>query len=393
MKKWLQYAFLLGLLGFLALGLVRTVFFPKEINSYENRYAEKIAPFTLTGFAEGSFQQSVEDALSDQVPLSQTFKKVYNLYTSHFIKAASRPILGLLPDKYVVLGDKLLFGGENIMFWTRTLESQTERLDTKAANYNAVFAHHPDVDFYLYFIEKDTDINFETGYRVEAFDHLINKLDLPAENAACFRIDSFDQFKSWFFRTDHHWNAAGSLEGYRQVLSLLKPDETPLAPTEQVTLKETLTGSKATGALAAFSEEMTVYRYPYPEMTVTVNGAPAEDYGNQEAYLSGEGGTPTYGRFYGSDNGETTFDTGTQGRGNLLVVGESFDNAILKLLAAHYDRTFSVDLRYYEAQMGIPFDLDAYLAEHAIDTVLLIGNIDYFVMEEFLLGGAEHGIQ
>ena len=65
----------------------------------------------------------------------------------------------------------------------------------------------------------------------------------------------------------------------------------------------------------------------------------------------------------------------------------------MKLLASHYDKTFSVDLRYYEAHLGIPFDLDTYLADHAIDTVLLMGNIDYFVMEEFMLGGAEHGIQ
>ena len=393
MKKWLQYAFLLGLLGFLVLGLARTVFFPQEINSYENRYAEKIAPFTLTGFVDGSFQQSVEDALSDQVPLSQSFKKVYNLFTSRFIKSVSRPILELLPDKYVVLGDKLLFGGENIMFWTRTLESQAERLNARAAHYNAVFAHHPDVNFYLYFIEKDTDINFETGYRVEAFDYLAQKLDLPAERTGCLRIDSFDQFKTWFYRTDHHWNAQGSLEGYRQVLSLLKPGEAALVPQEEVTLKGQLTGSKATGALAAFSEDMTVYRYDYPSMTVTINGQPADDYGNQQAFLDGAGGTPSYGLFYGSDNGETTFDTGTQGRGNLLVVGESFDNAILKLLASHYDRTFSVDLRYYEAHLGIPFDLEAYLAEHAIDTVLLIGNIDYFVTEDFMLGGADHGIQ
>ena len=393
MKKWLQYAFLLGLLGFFALGLARTVFFPKDINSYENRYAQKIAPLTLKGFADGSFQKSVEDALSDQVPLSQTFKKVYNLFTSHFIKGVSQPILQRLPDKYVVLGDKLLFGGENIMFWTRTLESQTERLDAKAAHYNTVFARYPNVAFYLYFIEKDTDINFETGYRVEGFDYLTQQLDLPAQQTGCFRIDSFEQFKTWFYRTDHHWNAQGSLEGYRQVLAMLKPHEAALVPLEEVTLKGQLTGSKATGALAAFSEDMTVYRYDYPAMAVTINGQPAEDYGAQDAYLAGQGGVPTYGKFYGTDNGETTFDTDTQGRGNLLVVGESFDNAILKLLASHYDKTFSVDLRYYEAHLGIPFELDAYLAENAIDTVLLIGNIDYFLLEDFMLGGADNGIQ
>ena len=71
------------------------------------------------------------------------------------------------------------------------------------------------------------------------------------------------------------------------------------------------------------------------------------------------------------DNGETVFSTGTQGRGSLLVLGESFDNAILKLLASHYDTLYSVDLRYYEHSMGHPFDLSAYTKEHGISSVLL----------------------
>lgn len=393
MKKLLQYAFVLSILLVLTLGLVQTVFFPDEINSYENRYANKIAAPTLAGFMDGTFQKSVEDALSDQVTLSQTFKKVYNRFVSSFIKTVSQPILESLPDEYVVLGDKLLFGGQNIMFYTRTLESQTERLDARVAELNDNFAAFPELDFYLYFIEKDTDINFQTGYRVEAFDYMRQKLELPEERMACLRIENFEQFQSWFYRTDHHWNAAGSLEGYRQVLSMMKPDEQPLEPQEEVTLKGEYSGSKATGVLAAFSEEMTVYRYDFPDMTVMINGKPAEDYGQQERYLSGAGGAPTYGDFYGRDNGETVFDTGTEGRGRILVVGESFDNAVLKLLASHYDKTFSVDLRYYEPHMGKPFDFAAYVAENEIDTVLLIGNVDYYVMSEFMLGGAADGIQ
>ena len=389
MRKFFQYAFVFSILLFLALGLVRTVFFPKEINSYENRYANKIAAPTLTGFLDGSFQKSVEDALSDQVPLSQTFKKIYNTFTSRFVKAVSGPILSSLPDEYVVLGDKLLFGGQNIMYWTRTLESQTERLDAKIADLNETFAAHPELDFYLYFIEKDTDINFQTGYRVEAFQYLAERLELPETRMSQLHVESFEDFKSWFYRTDHHWNAEGSLTGYRQVMAMMKPDEATLEPQDVVVLEGEYSGSKATGVLAAFSEKMTVYRYDYPEMTVTINGKPAEDYGNQDAYLAGQGGKPNYGEFYGRDNGETVFDTETQGRGNLLVIGESYDNAVLKLLASHYDKTYSVDLRYYEPHMGNAFDFSTYTAEHAIDTVLLIGNIDYYVMSEFMLGGAD----
>ena len=65
------------------------------------------------------------------------------------------------------------------------------------------------------------------------------------------------------------------------------------------------------------------------------------------------------------------------------MVGESFDNAVLKLLASHYDTLYSIDLRYYEHSMGKAFDFGAYTREHGIDQVLLMGNIDFFIQDTF----------
>ena len=69
------------------------------------------------------------------------------------------------------------------------------------------------------------------------------------------------------------------------------------------------------------------------------------------------------------------------------MIGESYDNAINELLASHFNHTYNVDLRNYERENGKPFNLDAFVTEHSIDRILLIGNIDYYVMEEFNLKG------
>ena len=118
-------------------------------------------------------------------------------------------------------------------------------------------------------------------------------------------------------------------------------------------------------------------------MTVTRNGEPAGDYGRQDA-APGELAL-SYGAFYGGDDGEIIFDTGRTDRGNLLVIGESYDNAILKLLASHFDRTYSVDLRYYRNYMGSDFSLGDYLRRNNITKVLLIGNVDYYISPDFAL--------
>ena len=55
------------------------------------------------------------------------------------------------------------------------------------------------------------------------------------------------------------------------------------------------------------------------------------------------------------------------------------------LFTEAFCRTHAVDLRYYDSLMGQPFDLADYVQTHCIDRVLLIGNVDYFTMNDFAL--------
>ena len=113
--------------------------------------------------------------------------------------------------------------------------------------------------------------------------------------------------------------------------------------------------------------------------------ASAATLARQDAALSGQLTDASYGGVYGWDNGEVILDTGTTGRGNLLMLGESYDNAILKLMASHFDRVYSVDLRSYEQDMGKPFRLAEYLREHRITKVLLIGSTPFFTSDDFMV--------
>ena len=128
---------------------------------------------------------------------------------------------------------------------------------------------------------------------------------------------------------------------------------------------------------------MSIYLFDYPPMTITVNGQQA-DYGQQDKLVNGELTQVSYGAVYGGDDGEVVFDTGKDGD-NILIIGESYDNAVLKLLAGHFSKTYSIDLRNYEAAFGKKFDFDEYVSQHDITKVLLIGNVDYYVADEFMI--------
>ena len=361
-------------------GLLTTVFFPDEINYYENRYANKLSPLTGAAYADGSFQDAMESALSDQVQFSRLAKKCYN----YALASSAVPFVSLLENSThdYVYSNGIAFYEGKIVYTQTGLDWRKDALDAKAENLNAAIAAHPELEFYAYYIEKDTDINFTTGQKLGASQYMFSMLNIPQERKVIYEIDSFKDFDERFYDTDHHWNYIGSYEGYKDIISLLSGDE-PLEPTDVFHSGLRFAGSKAMSLGKFYTDEMSIYLFDYPPMTITVNGQQA-DYGQQDKLVNGELTQVSYGAVYGGDDGEVVFDTGKDGD-NILIIGESYDNAVLKLLAGHFSKTYSIDLRNYEAAFGKKFDFDEYVSQHDITKVLLIGNVDYYVADEFMI--------
>ena len=374
-------AFFLLTVLILLTGLVTTLFMPDEINSYENRYANKVPPLTAGSYIDGSFQDGMENALSDQIQFAKLAKRSYNLANA----LVEAPIIRTLEDhvQHYVYSNGAKFYKGKLLFNQYDLSAVKDNMVAKAENINSAAAAHPDVEFYAYYIEKDTDIDFLSGSKINASDYMLSMLNLPEENKGCFRINNFEEFDEYFYDTDHHWNYKGSYRGYKQILSMLSDDQ-PLEPSGVFNSGMRFVGSKALSFAGVFTDEMSIYRFAYPDMSITINGEPAEDYGNQRLLVEGTLYDATYGAVYGGDIGEIVFDTGRDGR-NILVIGESYDNAVLKLLASHFSKTFSIDLRYYEHSFGQAFDFSEYVKAHDISKVLLVGNIDYYIMREFMI--------
>ena len=152
---------------FLAAGLVKTVFFPKEKNNYENRKAEKIEKLSADSYMDGSFQDSVEASLADNVPLAETMKSEYNRVNSTFINESVETVMETVTDEkeqlnYINMGGINLYG-DYLVFDTAKIEWRSDLLKKRSLAYNAIAEKYSDVDFYAYYIETDTEINFNTG--------------------------------------------------------------------------------------------------------------------------------------------------------------------------------------------------------------------------------------
>lgn len=383
-----QVLFVLTIAGVLCLSLARTVLFPKDVNTYENRTANKPERFSMRGFLSSSFQDSLENSLSDQVFRAETAKKYYNNFEAMLSYSLLKQVYAAHPNQYFRFNNIYVFDSDYLLYEPRVIgDEQKQRFDLKTASINSAAAAHPELDFYAYYIEKDTDINFETNEKCGSYEYIEAAIDDTNCKIGKYAIDSFAEFKEKFYRTDHHWNHIGSYDGYLQLCSFLDL-ENPLQKGEEFLVGEKLDGSKLKSAetTALWSEDLYAYHFDFPEMTITVNGALQEDYGLQNKQLDGDlygEGRPTYAQYYGTDWGEIIFDTGKDNGNRILIIGESYDNAILKLLATHFSQTYSVDMRNYEREMGEPFDFDAYVEKYSIDKVLFIGNIDFYLLETF----------
>lgn len=386
MRKIINGIFLGIIVLFLLLGLVNTLFFPDDINLLENRYANKVGKLSIESYQDGSFQKQFRDALNDQVLLQGTMKKTYNTLTSSYENTILLKALSGIDDRYISFKGGRLFG-DYIVYSPYNLVDIKKSLDNKVKNISSQVRAHKDIDFYVYYIEKDTDINLETNQKTGVYEYLekeFGKQEIPFSG---FKVQDFSEFEKNFFKTDHHWNCRGSYLGYVSVLELLGKKTDVLQVKREMLLDYSFSGSKAKtiGATELFKEKFPVYEFDYPLMDIKIDGQVVKDYGKQLLYMSETQPSISYGDYYGWDNGEIVFDTYNTTKENLLVIGESYDNAILKLVASHFSKTYSIDLRNYESFLGEKFSFSKYVTEHEIDKVLLIGNIDYFTMEEFML--------
>ena len=384
-KKIIDNIFTIFVFLILIVGLLNTILNSDDINYYENRTAYKMPKLSISKIFDKTFQDDVELAFSDQIPLATTMKKEYNFL--HNVTTNIVADIGFknnCSNRYIQLGESTVSYGcdKNLVYYLGYISYDKESYDNRIASINKTLADTP-VDIYIYYIEKDTDINFTTNEKSDIYDYL--KKNINSDKIYKYEINSFEEFKDKFYKTDHHWNYKGSYLAYTQLVKILTNDE-PLKYKDKVCLNNNFSGSKASfsGATHFYKEEFCAYEFKFPNYDIYINGEKS-DYGNQEYHINNPKKDVSYGSFYGYDDGEIIFDNHDNSKENILIVGESYDNAILKLLASHFNKTYSIDLRNYERENNKKFNYLEYLNDNNIDKVLLIGNKDYFAMGEFNL--------
>ncbi len=167
---------------------------------------------------------------------------------------------------------------------------------------------------------------------------------------------------SCYSRVDHHYTLKGAYVTYQSVCEAfgIRASEISIAETQSDLLG---TYNRKLYDLSPVREAMQVVQTPFPEYERLDNGAASD---TPLIRIRGSGQS-LYGDYMGGDIAETIVRTNRPALPRILIVGDSFTNALELLAVFDFDEMRSLDYRHFDGPV-----LSDYIRAYRPDYVLIL---------------------
>lgn len=315
---------------------------------------------------------AVKNRLENEVTNSFPFYNSLNGLYQNFNYYMNKLVYKEVPLKTNSDSEYIFYNKENDFYYLENQYSKEEldkRLDVQVKMFNKLA--NLDIDMYLYFptryeLTKLKDNNLSSY--VDSFkDKLSSKIKV-----ANMDIASLEQYKNYFYKTDHHWNMNGALAGYYDIMDIL--GKTPVDNLEVVNKRE----RKFYGSMAKSVLNNKTYDYILDidkklDYDVLVNGKQASEVFKPRQirldrdYLYYD----YYVQYFNGQYGEICYDYHKDKEENLLILSDSYAWQIDYLIASSFNKTYVVNLRYDKWKKE-DLNLEEYMKERNIKKVLFL---------------------
>ncbi|MBQ8966452.1 DHHW family protein [Ruminococcus sp.] len=367
--------FLVLVFGFASAGIASP---DRKFSEMENRTLQQAPEFSVERLKKGEFTADIEQYMSDQIFLKDELVA---------LKTGADRTLGKTCMNGVYLGED--------GFYIQDYKENTALVDQNIACLNS-FAESLDEDIPVSFLlapnascvlRDKLPARHNCGDQEKTIGHiretLSDRIDLacPAEALKAEGIRCY-------YRTDHHWTADGAELGYsalRQTMGL--PAAEGLE--RNVEELENFYGTLYSKAPAAWADSDTIKLVSYEGSDITVKYVSQAGDHLPPAECTEIDGIPTksglfaeapkstkdkYAAIMGGNFALAEIDSNGITDENVLVLKDSYANAVLPELCAQFTHISLIDLRYYHMEAE---SVSEYVKSHDIDRVIMLYNVDF----------------
>ncbi len=328
----------------------------REKSETENRTLAQAPEFSWTALVDGSYTKKVETYFADQFPLRDSWTG---------LKARAEQLIGKSEFNGVYLcGDTLI----------SKVETPAEGMVNKNLSYVDRLAGKTDANVVLGLIPSAAEVWKE---KLPAGAESWDQTELLAQSSVDFQSTlSAHADEPIFYRTDHHWTTLGAFYGANALLEVLGKE----------TLKENNFAPEAAsdnfnGTLYSQSGihwlEPDTMEFWVAEQGLTVTSwrtgmeEPASLY--DRTYLEKK---DKYSSFLGGNQPLCVIKNENVTDGSkLLLVRDSYSDALAPFLAQRFSEVHLLDLRYYRAPVS------AYAAENGIGDIAVVYSVQNFISD------------
>ncbi|MBQ9099384.1 MAG: hypothetical protein IJY50_08160 [Clostridia bacterium] len=326
-RQWVQGVLVcMAALMLLSGGIALSLFPAAPLSKRENRYLTQWPPFTINGWKDGSYTAALDTYATERFPIRNELRQV-------------RALLCLGQGQMEVGGVLLCTDGSlcrrmnvNQRIYTQNLTA-LQRLSAQYPQVTVAVAPRR--------IDMRTAVLpalYDTGENIAVWEQL--RSALPDS----ISFPDLTEDEHWY-RTDHHWSTMGAYLAYCQLGASLGYTPFEKESFQAVAVSDTFLGTSDAAAGIPFVTPDTVILFRYAEdrhFTVKreKKAVPFEGFYDMEQLTERD----QYAVFLGGNCG-TLEITGKGDRPRLVVIKDSFANALLPFLARHFD-ILAIDPRY-----------------------------------------------
>ncbi len=333
----------------------------KTFSPLENRNLAQMPKITQETFLSGAFGEDFEKYIADQFPGRDTFIAM---------KAQTERVLQKKDNNGVYIGadDHFLQ-----MFDTPDME-----MAAKNVNYINTFAENFNLHFMLVptatKIHEDKLPPFATPYDEKVFaDYFQEGFSDDVKWVDAYHTLQAHADESIYYKTDHHWTTLGAYYGYTAFCESYGIEPLALADFERIPSGGPFYGSLFSKGNFTFAtpDTLEIFEHKNP-VTVTLDYPMSEKTSESLYDLSFLEEKDKYSVFLGGNDPLVTIETSVQNGKKLVVIKDSYANAMLPFLVHHFETIHVLDLRF------VNMSIADYMREHDMTDVLMLYNIQNF---------------